>query len=152
MKNTVIRNKSGFTLLEIIIVIIIIGVLASLALPKFIAQARFVRGAEAAANLGAYRQSLNRCYMFNGGAYNAPTLCSTLTNLDIGNLGDAGINPGTHFTYNIPAFAAGVTAYTITATRNANQNPGGVEDGTLTMNSNGVITGASGVYLGRAFQ
>ena len=29
------KNKSGFTLLEIIIVIIIIGILASLALPKF---------------------------------------------------------------------------------------------------------------------
>ena len=46
------KNKSGFTLLEIIIVIIIIGILASLALPKFFKTVEYSRSMEALTNLG----------------------------------------------------------------------------------------------------
>ena len=44
-------NKKGFTLLEIIIVIIIVGVLASLALPRFFSTVEYSRSTEALASL-----------------------------------------------------------------------------------------------------
>ena len=46
MKPT-LKRKKGVTLLEIIIVVIIIGVLASLALPRLFSTVEFSRSAEA---------------------------------------------------------------------------------------------------------
>ena len=55
------NQKKGFTLLELIIVVIIIGVLASLALPRFFNTVELSRAAEAYTNLGALRESFMRC-------------------------------------------------------------------------------------------
>ena len=60
-----ISNKSGFTLLEIIIVIIIIGVLASLALPRFFNTIEYSKAQEALTALSMLRRSMERCYMFD---------------------------------------------------------------------------------------
>jgi prepilin-type N-terminal cleavage/methylation domain-containing protein len=53
-------NK-GFTLIEIIIVIVIIGVLATLALPRITGQIEASRGAEAMNMFGAIRRSAINC-------------------------------------------------------------------------------------------
>jgi prepilin-type N-terminal cleavage/methylation domain-containing protein len=67
------RNK-GFTLLELIIVVIVIGILASIALPKYIRTAEKGRVSEAKALLGAIRDAQTRY----GAQYNYFT-----TNIDM---------------------------------------------------------------------
>ena len=132
------NNKSGFTLLEVIIVIIIVGVLASLALPRFFKTVEYSRATEALQNLSAIRQSLQRCYLAKSNNY---------TNCDAANLADLDIDdPSTavqsHFTY---AIAAGVSTFTITATRN--NLDGGNDTDTITLNEAGARAG-SGNYTG----
>lgn len=104
------KNKSGFTLLEIIIVIIIIGVLASLALPRLFSTVEFSRSTEALAAIASVRSSMERCYLGDPDYRN----CDTFTDIDIE---DPGNSPGAHFTYSISAGA--VDAYSIIATRTA---------------------------------
>ena len=56
------KNQKGFTLIEIIIVVIIMGVLASLALPKLTAQINKSRAAEAYNALGLLVGKAQECY------------------------------------------------------------------------------------------
>lgn len=57
------KNKKGFTLIEIIIVIIIVGVLAALALPKLTNQVKVSKAAEAYQVLGSLMSKINECYV-----------------------------------------------------------------------------------------
>lgn len=102
------NNKSGFTLLEIIIVIIIVGVLSSLALPRFFKTVEFSKSSEALNNLGVVRQAIERCYLSKSGTY----VGCDMTNIDVE---DPGAAPGSLFSYAVSGQA--VTGYTITATR-----------------------------------
>ena len=111
-------NRSGFTLLEVIIVIIIIGVLASLALPRFFSTVEYSRGSEAMQSLATVRQSVERYYLMRS-TYNNATIGGATPNLDVE---DPGTVPNAHFTYGI---ATGATAYTITATRNTRDGGNG---------------------------
>lgn len=51
------KRSSGFTLLELLMVVIIIAILASIALPQFLRVAERARASEALAILGAMRSS-----------------------------------------------------------------------------------------------
>ena len=53
MKN----NRSGFTLLELLMVVIIIAILAAIALPQYLRVSEKARGAEALSTVGAVRAS-----------------------------------------------------------------------------------------------
>ena len=119
------KNKKGFTLLEIIIVIIIVGVLASLALPRFFSTVEFSRSTEALASLAALRQSMERCYLQNAGSY---ANCDVMANLDLENPGNS---PNAHFTYMMGPTGGGVgapvgTTYRITSTRNGRDTGDGL--------------------------
>ena len=85
------NNRSGFTLLEIIIVIIIVGVLASLALPRFFKTVEFSKSAEALNALGVVRQAMERCYL-QASSYST---CN-MTSIDVE---DPTNTPGSLFTY-----------------------------------------------------
>jgi type IV pilus assembly protein PilA len=101
-----LNKKSGFTLLEIIIVIIIVGVLASLALPRFFTTIEYSRSTEALTNLGVIRKSVERCLMTTTSGFDA-SQCNTFGSIDIANPSAAG---GALFVY---TFANGVAAGTI---------------------------------------
>ena len=134
-----LNNKSGFTLLEIIIVIIIVGILASLALPRFFSTVEYSKSTEAFAGMTALRQSMERCYLQAGGNY---TAC-TLAGLDVENPQNS---PGAHFTYAIAG--QGLTGYAITGTRNTSDGGDGTSTITLTQTSKGVTRAGTGKYAG----
>lgn len=74
------KNR-GFTLVEILIVIIIVGILAGLAVPAYQAQVQRAYQAEALQTLGAIRSSLIRWYSARG-TYLGTLLTSRDCNLD----------------------------------------------------------------------
>ena len=59
-------SKKGFTLLELLIVIVIIGILASIALPQYTSTIEKARSGEAIINVGAIRVALDRYWYQNG--------------------------------------------------------------------------------------
>ena len=116
-----LNKKSGFTLLELIVVVIIVGVLAGLALPRLMNTVEFSRGAEALENLGALRSSLYRCAMRQSTNAEVVTNCNNLDNLDVSNpTYNAVNNPNSKFTYTLSAATAGTPSdptFTLQATR-----------------------------------
>ena len=131
-------KRSAFTLLEIIIVIIIIGVLTSLALPRMFAMVKASEGVEAVQAIATIKAAMERYALMNDGMYYAvlkdglfgyvlcpepaPGFCLSPrddTNaLDIGNPNNA---PGAKFEYTILAYtdtsAGGKNYYFVTAQR-----------------------------------
>ncbi|OGX07832.1 MAG: hypothetical protein A2Z88_08695 [Omnitrophica WOR_2 bacterium GWA2_47_8] len=103
------RNRKGFTLLEIIIVAIIIAVLASLALPRFLTTVQNTYQSEGWQNISAVRGAIHRCNTIN----NDYQLCDQFQNLDVP---DPQFEAGAHFTYGILATQ---NTFAITATRNS---------------------------------
>ena len=65
-KSAIAQLVWGFTLLELIIVIIIIGILATLGLTTYTNQIEYSRAAEAKANLGVMRKLAYEYYLKNG--------------------------------------------------------------------------------------
>ncbi len=131
--------KKGFTLLELIVVIIILGVLATLALTQYGRTIERTRGAEARQILGSARK-------FAAGMYMDIGTTTGLTNLQVGfgagldQAPDAvgGCRPSHYFSYALTGNAD--PAVTLTATRCAagGKTPqGGPAAGlTLTLDAN----------------
>lgn len=132
-------QAKGFTLLELIIVIIIVGVLASLALPRFFNTIEFSRSAEAMASLGATRQAMERCYLMRNGSY---ATCNTFPVMDLENPQNS---PNAHFTY---AISSTTTTYAITARRNSRDGGDGSSTITLTQTTDSVTRSGTGKFSG----
>ncbi|HOD12231.1 MAG TPA: prepilin-type N-terminal cleavage/methylation domain-containing protein [Candidatus Omnitrophota bacterium] len=62
-------NKFGFTLLEVIIVIIIIAILASVAMPKISGALHYAKAKEALGVIPSVRSAMDACAMMGGGEY-----------------------------------------------------------------------------------
>ena len=73
-------NKKGFTLIEIIIVIVILGILATLAVPKITGQMKTAEAGEAMNFFGAIRRAASDCLTMSGGDSSA---CLTATQLGV---------------------------------------------------------------------
>ena len=67
-KTMFLMNKRGFTLIELIVVIVIIGVLAAIAAPMMQGNVARAKKSEAVAALGAIRTA-ERCYYVDSGGY-----------------------------------------------------------------------------------
>jgi len=143
------RTSRGFTLLELLVVVIIIGVLASLAIPRFIKTTEQARTAEAKQWLGQIRSSEIR-YNLENGVYT-----TNLALLDIDDPNAAAQNPA-YYTYTITVAPTGGTVtgctgdisneFTVTATRVSNRNrpgppPGVTANYTINLSEDGNICG-----------
>jgi len=131
------KRKKGFTLIEILIVVIILAVLAAMILPRFMGQTENAFIAEAQQQLGVLRRAeINAVDM--SGAATAAFAAGTLPN-GIGALG-LGATPETHWTYACTAWtgaAANAAAETCTATRVGGPN---AVAGTITLDAAGNYT------------
>lgn len=96
--------RKGFTLLEILIVIIIIAILATFAIPQYIRASKRAIASEAVSVIGSIKGAMARYYQEHG------VTTTNLDNLDIDNPNEV---VGHNFTYTIGG--SGITGYTITA-------------------------------------
>lgn len=132
------RNRKGFTLLEILIVIVILGVIAGLAIPVFTSNIQKSRAQEALASLAATRNALVLYYATTG---NQSYVGATLAN--IGYDPNLVVGGQVHnFTYALSSLAA--TTFLITATCPVATCGAGTN--TVTLNQAGVTT-RTGVFV-----
>lgn len=71
------KNSVGFTLIELMIVVAIIGILAAIAIPKFAEMIRKSQEGSSKGNLGSLRSAMNIYYADNEGQF--PSLIQSLT-------------------------------------------------------------------------
>ena len=64
-----LQRRAGFTLLELMMVVIIMAILASIALPQYLRTSERARAAEAIQMLGAMRTTQTRYYALNNENY-----------------------------------------------------------------------------------
>ena len=89
-------RRLGFTLIELIIVIVIIGILAAIALPRYFANLQNARRTEAISVMSGIR-SVQACLWANNGAFNAGAMTNVTCTLE-GNT--ISVSPdSTRFTY-----------------------------------------------------
>lgn len=133
-KNFKYQNKKGFTLLELLIVIVILGALAALAIPAYTSTVERSRRQEAIQVLSAVKDAQQRFFM------GSATYTAVYTQLDFDPQNIAIDPPGTvrHFAYAAPTATA--TTWSVVATRNAIDRPTGVAAYTVTMDQTGAIT------------
>lgn len=137
-----IRNAKGFTLLEIIIVTIILGTLATLALPRLLKTVEFSRSIEALSMLREIRWAFERCAMM-GGTKMDYTPCDSWNTLAVE---DPNTLPSGHFTYDPPDPTTG----DMTATRNTFDGGDGFSTITFSLDTTtGILTkSGTGIFSG----
>jgi type IV pilus assembly protein PilE len=100
------RLSAGFTLIELMIAIGIVGILAAIAIPSYNSYVRRANRTEAVNTLTQYAQAMQRCYSQNF-TYTPAGGCGALT------AGPTTTAPNGYYTVTIAPLTA--TSYTITA-------------------------------------
>jgi len=77
-------NKKGFTLIELLVTVIIISILSSVAMPRYVATLEKARSAEAIVNVGGLKSSMER-YWYEQISFERPYKPATLDSMDLGN-------------------------------------------------------------------
>jgi prepilin-type N-terminal cleavage/methylation domain-containing protein len=107
-----LKNKKGFTLLEIIIVVIILAILASVLLPKLLGSVALSRSSEALNILPSLKRGMEECAAFNNNSYDA-VKCSASTLADVKTKLGVDITQGMKY-FKPPIVAASGASYKIT--------------------------------------
>ena len=124
------RSK-GFTLLELVIVIVILAILAGLAVPRYIRTVNRSRANEALTILSELRGSAQRYYARNNASYASMAIASLdFDPTDVGGTAN--------FTYTLGNVGAATFTFTATATNGT---------GTITLDQAGAVVG-TGTYVG----
>lgn len=135
------RRQYGFSLIELMIVVVIVGIIAAFAYPSYQEQVRKTRRSDCSGALVSLGNAMERFYTVNntylgaaaGGANTgAPAIFSTACPVDGG-------NP----TYNLTILAATASTYSVQAAPTGPQ--AGDQCGSFTMTNTGLkgVTGAS---------
>lgn len=134
------RMSAGFSLIEVMIVVVVVGILASIAYPSYVNSIMRTHRATAQACLGSYAAFMERFYTTNlrydqdtaGDAVTLPVLeCASAS------------NSGDNYTYSLVAANLGATTYTLQATPIGTQASRDSQCATLSMTHTG-DRGASG--------
>jgi type IV pilus assembly protein PilE len=125
------RKTNGFTLMELVMVVVIIGILGTLGIPIYTKTIEKSRQGEAMHWLGTLRESEER-YRQENSAYT-----TTIGNLDIDAPPSSATGPN-YFTYSVTTATA--TTFTAQATRTGYQAPSGATGYTITIDQVGTIT------------
>jgi len=119
------NNKSGFTLIEIIVVLIIIGVLVAIALPNLFSNIPRSQGATALASADAYKTVLETCFGQNSNTAPNVAPCTlvgqnlspTIQGITI-TLAGSGNAAGGNLTYTLTGANGANNAFTLTRATN----------------------------------
>lgn len=114
------HRQAGFTLVELLIAVVVVGILAAVALPSFVDSVRKSRRTDAFAALSAVQQAQER-WRSNRAAY-ASSLTAAATD-DPPGLGLPGASAKGYYTLAISDATA--TGYTVTATANEGTSQAG---------------------------
>jgi type IV pilus assembly protein PilE len=130
---TLKRAHKGFTLVEVMIVVAIIGILARIAVPSYVDYVKRGKATEATATLADLKNRMEQCFQDNKDYTHATcaALCATPASAK-------------YFTYNCSTPAATTQTYTLSATAVAGQGVDGFsftidQDGAKTSNFDGNI-------------
>jgi type IV pilus assembly protein PilA len=125
------KNQKGFTLIELMIVVAIIGILAAIAIPNFLSYQKKAKTSEAKTNLGAIRTS-EESYKAENDVYLSCTAspAASVPNsarvvwADAGGFGTIGFAPsGTvYYKYNVVAAAGPPVSFTASAVGDLDAN------------------------------
>jgi len=134
-------NKKGFTLVELLITIAIIGILAGIAIPTYVGMTRKSARSEASTNLQNLRMLLEQYYADRGCYYQegTPLVCTNKADIEYkathgtadSGLEDylPGFKPGAlaslNYTYKVTTTGATAIAFSATATAKANSRVDG---------------------------
>ena len=128
------RSNGGFSLVELMIVIVIIGVLAAVAVPIYNNNVRKAKMSEADAALGSIRTQL-RVYYGENGSYPVVAVAAAVVGGAWNDI-KAGELTGAYFTdANYTYVSADGVSYTITCAAN------GILDSDRTLNQDGTFAG-----------
>ncbi len=100
--NPTVKMSKGFTMIELIFVIVIIGILAAVAIPKLAATRDDAKVATALSETGIVLREMTTYYTANGQFNNDKTEMSNIGSLTVATDGDVDTAKGKVFTYQTP--------------------------------------------------
>lgn len=107
-----LKRASGFTLIELMIVIAILGIITAIAIPAYTGYITSARMSEAKSNIAALKLAQEEYFLENNGYFDGTSASLLNTNSD-GLWTVAGGDGGINFSYNVSTTSTG---YVVTAT------------------------------------